>query len=378
MATADYKLFTPLRIDDDLELNNRVVLGPLTRARSDAHGLVNELNQLYYEQRAGAGLVITEATAVSEQGFGWYRAPAMYTPAHADAWRHVVDRVHRQHGTIFMQMWHMGRQGHSSFNAKRELVSASALRLEQGHTRNANGAAVPYETPRALETHELANVVDAYRQSAQLAKQAGFDGVEIHAANGYLIDQFLQSVTNQRTDAYGGSFENRSRLLIEVVEAIQTVYPATRIGVRLSPNGAFGGMGSPDNFAMFTYTMERLRAYDLAYVAILDGLGFGFHDKDQLMTAFDAKMAFRGRVLANNSYTRDIAEGVVRSGAADFVGFGRLFMANPDLAQRFQNDWPLATKPKYEMYWDPKKGAMGYTEFPAYEPEAGTTEKATE
>lgn len=373
-STSTYKLLTPLTIDAGLQLKNRVVLAPLTRARSNANRVPTELNQIYYEQRAGAGLLITEATAVSEQGYGWYCAPAMYTAAHAEGWRPIVERVHKRNGKIFLQLWHMGRQAHSSFNRKNELVSASAIRLESGHTRNSNGEAVPYETPRALETHEIPDVVEAYRHSAALAKEVGFDGVEIHGANGYLIDQFLQSLTNKRTDEYGGSFENRSRLLFEILEAIETVFPSTRIGVRLSPNGIFGGMGSSDNYDMFMYVMKQLSSHDLAYLAILDGFGFGYHDKDRLVTAYDAKSAFQGRILANNSYTRDIAEGVVRSGAADMVAFGRLYMSNPDLAERFENGWPVSPEPSYDAYWDAKKGASGYTDFPAYEPEVeGTT-----
>uniref|UniRef100_K3XBW8 NADH:flavin oxidoreductase/NADH oxidase N-terminal domain-containing protein n=1 Tax=Globisporangium ultimum (strain ATCC 200006 / CBS 805.95 / DAOM BR144) TaxID=431595 RepID=K3XBW8_GLOUD len=368
MVTAGYKLFTPLVIGEGLMLKNRIALAPLTRGRSDpATHVPTEINEIYYEQRAGAGLIITEASGISEEGHGWYGAPALYNEEQAAAWKKVTDRVHAKGGKIFLQLLHLGRQGHSSFNSKNDLVSASAIPVPgSGLTKNNKGEAVPYETPRALETGEVARVVEDHRHSAELAKAAGFDGVEIHGANGYLIDQFLQSVTNKRTDKYGGSFDNRARFLLEIIEAVKTVWPADRIGVRLAPNGSFGGMGSPDNAEFFTYVFEQLSHNGLGYLAILDGFGFGYHDKCRLLTAFDAKKAFKGMVLANNSYTRDIAEGAVRSGVADFVSFGRPYISTPDLAERFEKDQPLNPDASYEVYWDSSKGAEGYIDFPTY------------
>jgi N-ethylmaleimide reductase len=362
-AIKDYKLFTPLQLGEGLTLKNRIVYGPITRARASMERVPLERNAVYYEQRTGAGLIISEATAISEQGFGWWGAPGLYEDAHEAGWKTVVERVHAKGGKIFLQLWHMGRQAHSSLNAKHELVSSSATCYTKGRTRNAQGESVTYEMARALEIDEIAGIVDDYRKCAVRAKRAGFDGVEIHGANGYLIDQFLQSCTNLRTDKYGGSFENRYRFLGEVVEALKTVYPADRIGVRLAPNGVYGGMGSPDNNEVFTYAMERLSEHKLAYLAMLDGFGFGHTDKSRLLTTFDAKTAFKGLVMANNSYTRDTAEGVIRSGAADFVGFGRLYMANPDLAERFENDWPLNADVAYEHYWDAHKGDEGYNDL---------------
>jgi len=369
MATADYKLNTPFTLGEGLVLKNRVVFGPLTRGRANPDRVPSENNQVYYEQRAGAGLIITEASAVSEQGYGWHHAAALYTKEHAAGWKRVVDRVHAKDGKIFLQLWHMGRQAHSSFNAKKEIVSSSAIAVVNGHTRDADYVAGPYETPRALETEEIAGVVEDYRRSAELAKEVGFDGVEIHGANGYLIDQFLQSVSNKRTDKYGGSIENRARFLLEIVDAIKTVWSAERIGVRLAPNGAFGDMGSADNVEQFTYTIEKLSHHGLGYLAILDGFGFGYHDKCRHLTAFDAKVLFKGTVMANNSYTRDTAEGVLRSGAADLVGFGRAYISNPDLAERFKNDWPLNPDASFEVYYKSALGAKGYTDFPFYQPE---------
>ncbi|KAE8974053.1 hypothetical protein PR003_g27053 [Phytophthora rubi] len=370
VSTTDYKLFTPLKLGDNLELKNRIAFGPLSRGRANADRVPSENNEIYYEQRAGAGLIISEGTAVSEQGYGWYHAAACYTDAHVEGWKRVIDRVHKKSGKIFMQMWHMGRQSHSSFNKKGEIVSASALRLESGHTRNADYVVSAYETPRALETEEIATIVEDYRKSAVLAKKAGFDGVELHGANGYLIDQFLQSVTNKRTDKYGGSLENRARFLLELVEAIETVFPPYRIGVRLSPNGGFGGMGSEDNFEMFTYAMEQLGKHKIGYLAVLDGdcAHLRYSNKSRTLTAFDAKTAFKGVVIANNNYTRDTAEGVVRSGAADLVGFGRLYITNPDLAERFQNDWPVEPMAGHEVYYNSALGGKFYNDYPTYQP----------
>ncbi|TMW69111.1 hypothetical protein Poli38472_001267 [Pythium oligandrum] len=374
MVTTDYKLFTPLPIGKDLVLKNRVVMGPMGRARTDKDSRApNDLNVQYYGERAGAGLIVSEATPVSSQGYGWLGSPALYTQEHAAGWKKVVDRVHANGGKIFLQIWHMGRQAHSSFSPEApEVVSASAIGITSGHTRNNKGEEVPYEVPRALETAEIAGIIDDYRKSATLAKQVGFDGVEIHGGNGYLVDQFLQSATNKRTDQYGGSIENRARFLLELIEALKTVWPSDRIAVRLSPNGAFAGMGSEDNVETFIYVLQQLSQLDLAYVAILDGFGFGYHDKAPLMTAYDIKSHYKGTVIAANSYTRDIAEGAIRSGAADAVCFARPYISNPDLAERFQNDWPLNPDASYADFWDSSRGAEGYTTFPAY-----ATPKAT-
>ncbi|TMW59087.1 hypothetical protein Poli38472_007232 [Pythium oligandrum] len=263
----------------------------------------------------------------------------------------------------------MGRQAHSSFNAKNETVAPSALGITEGHLRNIKGEAVAYEVPRALETHEIPAIVEDYRKSAELAKQVGFDGAEIHAANDYLVDLFLQSSTNKRADKYGGSVENRTRFLLEIIDAIKTVWPSDRICVRLSPNGAFAQMGGEDNVETFTYVFQQLNKLNLGYVALLDGFGFGYHGKCRVVKVFDAKTHFKGNVIATNSYACDTAEGVVRSGAADAVGFGRLYISNPDLAERFQNGWPLNPDAANEDYWDSSKGAQGYTTFPAYTPQ---------
>lgn len=369
--TSSYKLFSPLHLGPDLEFKNRVVASPLIRGRSDADGVPTEANAEYYSQRAGAGLIVTEASAISAQAYGWNHGPAMFSDAHVAGWKRVVDRAHANGGTIFLQLWHPGRQGHPSYNPEGEVVSASAVRNTVGHTRDVNYEQVPYETPRALEVHEIKQIVRDYQHSAALARRAGFDGVEIHGANGYLLAQFLQSVTNKRpfeaSDPYNGSsFESRAQFLLEVVDAVKREWPAHRIGVRLSPNGWYGGMGSSDNFDVYTYALRRLRGSGIGYVAILDGTGFGYHDKGRLVTAFDVKRAFGGVVMASSSYTRDTAEGALVSGAADFVGFGRPFMANPDLVERFRHGWPLAPTPDRKVFYGFELGRKFYCDWPVY------------
>ncbi len=228
-----------------LPLRNRAVMAPLTRARAGPERLANDLMAEYYTQRSSAGLIITEATVISEQGCGWVDSPGIYDDAQQAGWKKVVAALHAKEAPVFLQLWHCGRASHSSFHGGKPAVSASAIKINGDYLHTPIGKQ-PYETPRALETAEVAAVVQDYRRAAGRAKSAGFDGVEIHAANGYLIDQFLQSKTNQRTDRYGSSRENRFRFLKEIVEAIVTVWPANRVGVRLSPNGNFNDMGAPD------------------------------------------------------------------------------------------------------------------------------------
>jgi N-ethylmaleimide reductase len=366
--TAGYKLFTPYKLGEGLELQNRVVMAPLTRARATPTGEVSEIHEVYYEQRASAGLIITEATSISPTAHGWYCAPQMHTEQHMEAWKRVVDRVHAKGGKIFLQLWHIGRQGLAKLSPTNEVVSASAIGLPGGSLRDPDGVTHHlYSVPRALTTDEVAGVIEDYRKSAELAKRAGFDGVEVHSANGYLVDQFLQSCSNKRTDKYGGSIKNRARFLLELLDALKLVYPADRIAFRLAPNGAFGGMGGADNYDQFLYVMEQLSQHRIAYVSILDGAGFGYHDKGRLVSAFDAKTAYKGTILVNGDYTRDLGEGTLRSGAADLISYGRPYIANPDLVERFQNDWPLNPPAPYESWWDPSWGAKGLITWPAYE-----------
>ena len=285
-----------------LALRNRVVMAPLTRARAGRERVPNDLMAEYYRQRASAGLIITEATVVSEQGFGWVDSPGIYNDAQVEGWKKTTTALHARGTPVFLQLWHCGRASHSSFHGGQPAVSASAIKINGDYLHTPIGKQ-PYETPRALETAEVAAVVQDYWQAAERAKAAGFDGVEIHAANGYLIDQFLQSRTNHRTDQYGGSLENRFRFLKEIVEAILNVLPSERVGVRLSPNGNFNDMGSPDYRETFTYAARELNAYALAYLHVVDGLAFGFHQLGQPMTLPEFRAVFSGPLMGCCGYT---------------------------------------------------------------------------
>uniref|UniRef100_A0A7S2X6W7 NADH:flavin oxidoreductase/NADH oxidase N-terminal domain-containing protein n=1 Tax=Lotharella oceanica TaxID=641309 RepID=A0A7S2X6W7_9EUKA len=365
------------------KLKNRVVLAPLTRARctptKDPYDKINKIpNDImgdYYEQRASGGLIITEATAISAAGCGWLNAPWAVTEEQMAGWKKIVDRVHKANGIIYLQLWHMGRQSHSSFHPDtKEILSASAIAVGSGQASTAFGTKADYEKPRAMTLEEIKQTVQDYKACAARAKAVGFDGVEIHSANGYLIDQFMQACSNKRTDKYGGSMENRVRLLVEVIEAIAEVYPANRIGFRLSPNGAYGGMGSEDNAELFPFVAKAVEKYGLAYLHLMDGLGFGFHGKCKVVTAMDMRRHFSGPIIANVGLTKEMAEGMVRSGAVDLAAFGRLYISNPDLPERFENGWPLAESAPYETWWRPT-GAKGYTDWPKYKKPAEKTDK---
>jgi N-ethylmaleimide reductase len=341
-------------------------MAPMTRGRAGEERTANALMAKYYAQRAGAGLIISEGTAISQQGYGWTNSPGIYTPEQTIAWKQVVDVVHEQGSKIFLQLWHTGRASHSSFQLNNQLpIAPSAIKIEGGEAHTSKGKQ-PYETPRALATAEIPLAVKEYRQAAANAKEAGFDGVEIHAANGYLIDEFLQSKTNHRTDQYGGSIANRYRFLQEVVEAVLTVWDAGRIGVRLSPNGSFNDMGSPDYRESFTYIAQQLNSYQLAYLHLLDGLAFGFHELGEPMTIAEFRKIYAGVLIGNCGYDRTDAEKAIASGDADLVAFGRPYISNPDLAARFANNWELNPDAEMNVWYSP--GAEGYTNFPAYQP----------
>jgi N-ethylmaleimide reductase len=335
--------------------------------------LPNELMVDYYTQRASGGLVITEATAVSEEGSGWRNAPHITTEQHAEAWKPVVDSVHKAGGIIYMQLWHMGRQAHSSHHpTTQRIVAPSAIKMEGQKSKNNNYEEVDAEVPHALTKDEIQSTIEDFVRGAKLAKLAGFDGVELHSANGYLIDEFFQSCSNQRDDEYGGSPENRVRFLKEIIDAIVAsgAYPSNRIGFRISPNGSYGGMGSEDNYETFVHIAKTMNDYNVAYIHVMDGLGFGFHNKDRVVTCADIRKVFDGPIMANVDLTRDVAEGLIRSGACDLAAFGRLYISNPDLPERFANDWPLAEPAPYETWWY-RTAEKGYTDWPTYQaPEA--------
>jgi len=358
-------LLQPFQLGD-LALPNRVVLAPLTRGRAGKERIPNATMAEYYVQRASAGLIISEATTISAQANGWLESPGVYTDAMEAGWKQITSAVHAAGGRIFLQLWHMGRASHSDFHDGSLPVSASAVKINGDGISTPLGKK-PYEAPRALETWEIAGVVADYRRAAARARAAGFDGVEIHAANGYLIDQFLQSKTNLRTDDYGGSIEKRARFLREVVEAVSAEWPAGRVGVRISPNGVFNDMGSPNFREQFTHIATMLDRYGLAYLHVVDGLAFGFHKLGEPMTLAEFRRAFRGPLMGNCGYVLESAEKAVAEGLADLVAFGRPFISNPDLVERFRHGWPLA-QPADMAAWYAPTGEKGYTDFPAYHP----------
>ena len=355
-------LISPYQLGN-LPLKNRIVMPPMTRGRAGEERMPNALMTEYYAQRSDAGLIITEGTAPSKQGNGWLHAPGIYSEAQTEAWKQVTKAIHDNSSYVFVQLWHTGRASHSDFQENNQLpVAPSAIKIE-GEAHTADGKK-PYETPRALETEEIPGIVEDYRKAAENAKKAGFDGVEIHAANGYLINEFLDSGTNQRTDRYGGSLENRYRLLKEIVESILTVLPAKQIGVRISPNGVFNDMGAPDYRETFTYVAQQLNSYDLAYLHIMDGLDFGFHEQGEPMQLSDFRKIFDSTIIGNCGYDKEQAEEAIASGHADLIAFGRPYISTPDLATRFANNWPLNPDPNQDTFYTP--GPEGYTDYPTH------------
>ncbi|MDC0832577.1 alkene reductase [Geitlerinema sp. CS-897] len=363
-STLSTHLLSPFNMGD-LSLKNRVVMAPLTRSRAGIERMPNALMAEYYQQRASAGLIISEATVISTQAIGWQQSPGIYTDAQAKAWKQVVEAVRSRGTPMFLQLWHCGRASHSSFHPEDGLpVAPSAIRLDDDYIHTPTGKQ-DLETPRALETEEVEQVVEDYRKAAERAKMAGFDGIEIHGANGYLIDQFLQSKTNHRSDRYGGSFENRFRFLREIVEATTSVFPANRVGVRISPNGDFNDVGSPDYRETFLYVAQQLNAYGLAYLHVMDGLEFGFHELGEPMTLAEFRQVFDGPLMGNCGYTQETAETAIRKGNADLIAFGRPYISNPDLVERFANGWELNPPADMSVWYSFDE--EGYTDFPMYQ-----------
>lgn len=357
---------------DGLKYKNRVVLAPLTRARADTEtGCVLDMHATYYAQRSSGGFIISEGAGVSRQGLGWFGAPGIYTAEQVAAWKGVTSAVHAADGLIFCQLWHMGRAGHSDVYGSQP-VSASELACE-GEVTARNGEKKPFEVPRALTVEEIASTVQDYVKAAKNALEAGFDGVQLHSANGYLVDQFIQSVTNKRTDAYGGSIENRVRFLREVLEGIISVVPRERVWVRFAPNGSFNSMGSEDNLETFDAAIRVAAELKLGGVEILDGLAFGFHKKAEPYTLERARAVIRQAnpdgttaLCGNCGYSLEDSERQLEAGNADFISWGRLYMSNPDLPERFRDGAELAPFPDYQDWWTAGRGETGYTTFPKH------------
>ncbi|MCP5020217.1 MAG: alkene reductase [bacterium] len=363
-STTSQNLFDSLQMGD-LTLKNRAVLAPLTRGRAGDARLATPVMAEYYRQRAGAGLLITEAAAVSQRGNAWVGTPGIYTGEQAESWEQVVEAAHSKGSRIFLQLWFGGRASHSNILDGELPVAPSAIAIDGEGVHTKQGK-VPHEVPRALETDEIPGIVQDYLSAAKLAHLAGFDGVEVHSANGYLLDQFLQSKTNKRADEYGGNVENRFRLLREVIAAISTVFASNRIGVRFSPNGVFNDMGSQDYRETVLYAAGELGRMDLAYLHVLDGLGFGFHELGTPVTLAEIREVYTGMLMGNCGYELDTAQQAIASGAADAIAFGRPFISNPDLLDRFQNGWPLADSDPETWFGGDMQGTA-YTDFPAYQ-----------
>ena len=357
-------LLSPFELGGSLQLKNRVVMAPLTRARSGSDRIPNAVMTEYYRQRASAGLIISEATVVSEMGIGWVNTPGIYNDAQVRGWQQVVKAVHAAGGRMFLQLWHQGRASHSSFHHGKLPVAPSAIKLKGEGVQTPAGKQ-PYETPHALTIEEIRQTVMDYQHGAALAMQAGFDGVEIHAANGYLIDQFLQSRTNHRDDEYGGTIEKRYRFLDEIVNAIIQSIPAGRVGIRLSPNGMLNDMGSEDYRETFLYAAGQLDKYSLAYLHVIDGVKFGYHELGPPMTLPEFRAVFNGPLIGNCGYTKENAERAIAAGDADLIAFGRIYISNPDLVERFANDWPLAEEAPMEYWYMPRE--EGYIDYPSYQ-----------
>jgi N-ethylmaleimide reductase len=352
-------LFQPVQLGP-LQLANRIVMAPLTRSRAKEGDVPGDLALEYYVQRANAGLIIAEATQISPQGKGYILTPGIYNTKQVQAWKNITDAVHHAGGKIFLQLWHVGRISHPSIQIDDALpVAPSAIKPEgQSYT---NDGFVPMVTPRALETSEMAGIVEQYRSAAQHAKDAGFDGVEVHAANGYLLDQFLRDKTNRRLDAYGGSIENRARLLLEVTAAVVQVWGGDRVGVRISPLSNFGDIADSNPQALFTYVVEQLNAFHLVYLHAIEGDTGGARE---VAGGFDLQILrrlFNGLYMANNGYDLDMALAARANGTADLIAFGRPYIANPDLVQRLRTRAPLNTPDPATMYGG---GAGGYIDYP--------------
>jgi len=348
-------LLSPVQVGP-VTLPNRIVMAPMTRSRADSIGSPTAMMADYYRQRASAGLIITEGVVIAPQGKGYPNTPGIFTGEQLSGWKRVVDAVHGAGGRIFAQLWHVGRVSHPLLQPEGALPVAPSALPASGELYTNEGMK-PYVAPRALDTGEIPGIVDQFRQAAVLARQAGFDGVELHAANGYLIDQFLRDGSNQRTDRYGGSLGNRARFLLEVVDAVSGVYGADRVGVRLSPLFSMMGMHDSAPDTTFQHAAAALSEFNLAYL----------HVVEQRSGAFDwraLRSAFGGSYMANGGYDRDSAEAAIRSAHADLVSFGTPYIANPDLTERFRRRASLSAGNRATYY---SGGAPGYTDYATLE-----------
>lgn len=361
----------------NLRLPNRIVMAPLTRRRADRHQSPTLMNAQYYAQRATAGLIISEASQIAPQGTSLPQTPGIYSPAQIAGWQLVTQAVQEGGGRIFLQLWHGGRCSHPSLQPNGELpVAPSAIAPKEELALTASGEEVPFVVPRALETAEIPGIIAQYRQAARNAKIAGADGVEIHGASGYLLDQFLQDNCNKRTDVYGGSVENRARLLLEVTEAVIEVWGADRVGVRLSPSSTFQDMADSDPEALFNYVVTQLDRLSLAYLHLVEPRIKGSHDdlseKKVSLGVHHFRPLYRGTLITAGGYTCETGESILADGDADLVAYGRLFIANPDLPHRFACNAPLNP---YDRSTFTGGSDHGYTDYPFWQSSDSTISK---
>jgi N-ethylmaleimide reductase len=359
-------LFTPLELGA-ATLPNRIIMAPLTRMRAAMPGNVpHELNATYYRQRASAGLIISEATPVSPRGHGYFNTPGIHTAAQVAGWKLVTRAVHEAGGRMFLQLWHVGRQSHNDLQPNGDLPVAPSALASDGQSPVAPGVMRKHPRPRALETDELPGVVEEFRRGAELAQQAGFDGVEIHGANGYLLEQFLSDHANLRTDRYGGSLENRARLMLEVTGAVTSVWGGRRVGIRLSPANTYGDIAHTDRFGTYAHVIRELQAFNLAYIHLVEPRIAGSSDLAQ----FDVSLSSRcfkpfitgdTRLISAGGHTLASGTDAVQGGEADAIAWGRQFIANPDLVERFAKSAPLNRYDRDSFYGGTEKG---YTDYP--------------
>lgn len=353
-------LFTPFSIGD-IAVKNRIVMAPLTRNRATrGNDAPNALNVEYYRQRAGAGLIVTEGTQVSQQGQGYVWTPGMYTAEQVAGWKAITDAVHAEGGKIVAQLWHVGRVSHVSLQPGGQAPVSPSARLASTKTYIESGFA-SVSQPRELALDEIPRIIADFVTAAENAKAAGFDGIELHGAHGYLIDQFLRDDSNKRTDSYGGSIENRARFALEVVEAVSKVFAKGRVGIRISPVSPANDARDSDPQALFTYLATKLGEAGIAFIHVVEGATR--EARDYLPFDYGAlRRAFKGAYIANNGFTRELAIETIANGEADAIAFGRLFIANPDLVERLRQDAPLNT-PVVETFYG--GDAKGYTDYPA-------------
>lgn len=337
----------------EFKLRNRIVMAPLTRCRAVEGRVPNPLAATYYRQRASAGLILSEATSVTPMGVGYPNTPGIWSKEQVEGWKPIVKAVHDEGGLIVLQLWHVGRVSDPIYLDGKLPVAPSAI-AAPGHVSLVRPHK-PYVTPRALELHEIPGIVEDFRRGAENAQAAGFDGVEIHGANGYLIDEFLQDGTNKRTDEYGGSVENRARLMLEITDAVVSVWGAGRVGMHLAPRGGAHGISDSDPAAPFGYVARQLGKRRIAFLCARESLG-----DNRLGPRL--KGLFGGPYIANESFTKATAEMAVSEGEAEAVAFGKLFIANPDLPRRFRLNAPL-NEPRLETFYG--GGAEGYIDYPA-------------